>query len=208
MKLLVLGATGGVGLEIVKQGIERGHSVTALVRKAAALKEFEGRIAIIEGAPLNSSQIEQAAEGQDAVLSSLGNRDPKGKADAYLQKRFAEALVPAMTHANVRRLIGVSVAFLFKDAMVPPAYLFGLLFFGNVMRDAAAMEEVFRASQLDWTIVRPPRLTDGPRTGKYRVREEHLPRLGFKISRADVADFMIKAAEDGTYIRKIVGVCD
>ena len=70
------------------------------------------------------------------------------------------------------------------------------------------MERVLGESQLDWTIVRPPRLTDKPYTGKYRVREGHLPRFGFKISRADVADFMIKAADDGSSIGKVVGVCN
>jgi putative NADH-flavin reductase len=68
------------------------------------------------------------------------------------------------------------------------------------------MEEIIAASNLDWTLVRPPRLTDKPRTGKYRVLEGHLPTFGFSISRADVADYMIKAAENHSSIRKVVGV--
>jgi len=208
MKLLVLGATGGIGLEIVKQGIERGHTITALVRRTEPLKVFGDRIAITQGDLLNESHLESAAVGQDAVLSSFGPREPRSQEDAYLQRRLAEALTTAMTKAKVKRVIVVSVAFLFKDAMLPPAYLFGRIFFGQVVKDAAAMEAVLQQSGLDWTIVRPPRLTDGPRTGKYRIREEHLPRFGFKISRADVAEFMLKTVEDGTYIGKIVGVCD
>jgi putative NADH-flavin reductase len=70
------------------------------------------------------------------------------------------------------------------------------------------MENVFQKSGLDWTIVRPPRLTDKPRTGKYRVLEGHLPRFGFSISRADVADFIVKAGENGALIRKVMGVSD
>ena len=70
------------------------------------------------------------------------------------------------------------------------------------------MERIFGESELEWTMLRPPQLTDKPYTGKYRVREGHLPRFGFKISRADVADFMLKAAEDQALIRKIVGVCN
>ena len=81
-----------------------------------------------------------------------------------------------------------------------------LLFFGNIVRDAAAMEEVFRASQLDWTIVRPPRLTDKAYTGRYRVREGHLPHFGFTVSRADVADFMVRQAIDSNSVGKIFGV--
>ena len=70
------------------------------------------------------------------------------------------------------------------------------------------MERIFAESELDWTMVRPPELTDKPYTGKYRVREGHLPRFGFTISRADVADFMIKAVENRSSIGKVVGICN
>jgi putative NADH-flavin reductase len=113
-----------------------------------------------------------------------------------------------MLRARVGRLQVVSVAFLFKDSIIPPAYLAGRLFFPHAVADAAAMEEVVRESGLDWTIVRPPQLTDQPSTGKYRVREGHLPRFGFRISRADVADFMIRDLENRSFIGKIVGVCN
>jgi len=89
---------------------------------------------------------------------------------------------------------------------VPPAYLLGRLFFPAIVADASAMERIFEESDLDWTMVRPPELTDKPYTGRYRVLEGHLPRFGLKISRADVADFMINAAENHSSIRKIVGI--
>jgi len=78
------------------------------------------------------------------------------------------------------------------------------------MKDVKAFrkERILVESELDWTMVRPPQLTDKPYTGKYRVREGHLPRFGFKVSRADVADFMIKAVENPSTIRKVVGVCN
>src|SRR5437588_37404 len=101
-----------------------------------------------------------------------------------------------------------SVAFLFKDAILPPAYMLGRLFFPVIVADASAMEKIISNSGLDWTIVRPPRLTNQPRTGMYRVREGHLPSLGFTISRADVADYMIGAIEKRTSIRRVVGVCN
>jgi putative NADH-flavin reductase len=97
---------------------------------------------------------------------------------------------------------------LFKDAILPPAYLLGRLLFPRIVADASAMERIFAESELEWTMVRPPELTDKPYTGKYRVREGHLPRFGFKISRADVADFMIKAAENHALSHKVVGVCN
>jgi len=113
-----------------------------------------------------------------------------------------------MVHAGVRRVVVESVAFLFRNSIVPPAYLLGRLFFPRTVADASAMERIFEESELDWTMVRPPELTDKPYTGSYRAREDHLPRFGFTVSRADVADFMIKAVEDRSSIGKIAGVCN
>lgn len=206
MKLVILGATGGTGLEIVRQAIERGHSVTALVRSPERLKPFRDRITIERGDLLDSSQLEGAIKGQDAVLSAFGPRVPISKTDANLLERFAVALTEAMAHAGVSRVVVESVAFLFRDSIVPPTYIFGRVFFPAIVADASAMEQVFAGSQLDWTMVRPPQLTDKPYTGKYRVREGHLPRFGFKISRGDVADFMVKSVENHFASRKIFGV--
>jgi putative NADH-flavin reductase len=206
LNLVVLGATGGTGLEIVRQAIERGHSVTALVRSPDRLKPFRDRIAVKQGDPLNSAELEPVIEGHDAVLSGFGPRVPVSKAEAHLLEQFAVALTRAMPRAGVRRVVVESVAFLFRNSIFPPAYLLGRLLFPTVVADASAMERVFADSGLDWTMVRPPELTDKPYTGKYRVREGHLPLFGFKISRADVADFMIRVAENRSSIRKVVGV--
>jgi putative NADH-flavin reductase len=208
MKILVLGATGGTGLQIVGQAIERGHSVTAFVRTPDALKKFGNRINVVQGDLLSGSELQRVIEGHDAVLSGFGPRLPISKADATLLQRFAAALTRAMIQAGVRRVVVESSAFLFKDSIIPPTHLIGSLFFPGVVRDASEMENILQKSDLDWTIVRPPRLTDKPRTGKYRVREEHLPRFGFTIARADVADYMIKAGENHASVRKIIGVSD
>jgi putative NADH-flavin reductase len=206
MKLLVLGATGGTGLEIISQAIERGHSLTAFVQAPDPLKRFGDRIAVVRGNLLNSSELQRVLKGHDAVLSGFGPRLPISKADATLLERFAVALTSGMQEAGVGRVVVESTAFLFTDSIIPPTNLFGRLFFPDVVRDAGEMENVFRKSGLDWTMVRPPRLTDQPRTGKYRVLEGRLPRFGFAISRADVADFMLKAGENGASIGKVVGV--
>ncbi len=174
MKLVVLGATGGTGLETL----------------------------------LNSAGLEQAIQSHDAVLSAFGPRVPISKADANLLQRFALTLTSAMHRAGVRRVIVESVAFLFRNSIMPPAYFLGRLFFPRSVADASAMERIFGESELDWTMVRPPQLIDRPYTGKYRVKEGHLPLFGFKISRADVADFMIKAVENRSTIRKVIGVCN
>ena len=91
-----------------------------------------------------------------------------------------------MRRAGVRRVTVESVAFLLKNSIFPPAYLLGRLLFPRTVADASAMERIFANTDLDWTMVRAPELIDKPYTGNYRVREDHLPRFGLKVSRADV----------------------
>jgi putative NADH-flavin reductase len=206
MKLLVLGATGGTGLEIVRQAIALRHQVTAFVRAPERLKPFRDQIVIKQGDLLKTAALAEAINRHDAVLSGFGPRVPIAKTDATLLRDFASALTTAMQQTTVKRIVLVSTAFLFKDAILPPAYLFGRLFFPGVVIDATAMERIIIGSGLDWTILRPPQLTDKPHTGKYRVRDGHLPPFGFKISRADVADSFLKTLPDPTSIGKILGV--
>jgi len=208
VKLVVLGATGGTGLEIVRQAADHGHSVTAFVRSPDRLEPLRDRITIKQGDLLNSVDLEQAVKGHDAVLSAFGPRAPGSKFDADLLQRFAIALTRAMLRAGITRVVVESVAFLFKNSIIPPAYFLGRLFFPGIVTDASAMEEVLKNSGLDWTIARPPRLTDKPYTGRYRVREGSLPAFGFAISRADVAHFMLNTVESGSLIGKIAGVCN
>lgn len=208
MKLLVLGATGGTGLEIVRQALIRGHWVTALVRSPNRLQPFQDRISIKKGDLLSSNDLERAGNGQDAILSAFGPRIPIARADANLLQRFAVALTNAMRSSGVKRVVVESVSFLFKNSIMPPTYLLGRLFFPELVADTSAMERTFKESGLDWTMVRPPQLTDKPFTGRYRVGEGRLPAFGFKISRADVADYMIKAVENRLAFREIVGLCN
>jgi putative NADH-flavin reductase len=206
MKLLILGATGATGLEVVAQAIERGHTVTAFVRNPEPLEPFSDRIKVIRGNLLDSVELAGVLVGQDAVLSAFGPRLPIPQEDADLLQRFGLALTSAMQQVGVRRVVIESTAFLFKDAVFPPAHLFGRLFFPGIVRDANEMENTLQKSGLDWTLVRPPQLTNKPRTGKYRILVGHLPPFGFNISRADVADFMIKAGENHASIQQIIGL--
>jgi putative NADH-flavin reductase len=206
MKLLVLGATGGIGLEIVRQASERGHKVTAFVRAPEGLKSIGERFGVIQGNPLNSAELARAIVDHDAILSGFGPRVPIAKTDETLLHRFGVALSDAMEKVGIRRAVIVSTAFLFKDSIIPPTNLVGRLFFPDVVADATEMESLFQKGGLDWTLVRPPRLTNRPRRGRYRVREGHLPGFGFTISRADVAAFMIKTAENRAFIQKVVGI--
>src|SRR5258706_3749467 len=183
MKLVALGATGATGLEIVRKAIEREHSVTTFVRSPEKLKPFQDRITIVRGDLLNTVELESVIQGQDAIVSGFGPRIPVSKTDAHLLEQFAVALTSAMLRAKVRRVVVESVAFLFKDSIIPPAYLLGRMLFPAIVADSSAMEDVLQQSALDWTIVRPPQLLDKSYTGNYRVRDGHLPRFGFKIAR-------------------------
>lgn len=206
MKLVVLGATGGTGTELVRESLKGGHSVTAFVRNTARLHEFKGRIRIEEGDLLDRGALAKVLESHNAVLSGFGPRIPIAKSDSHLLEQFATVLTGAMEDARVRRLVIISTAFLFKDSIVPPTYLLGKLLFPSVVTDSAALEKTVQESAVEWTIVRPPQLTDGPMTGGYRERIGHLPRFGFKISRADVAHYFVKAIGKCDVMGKIVGI--
>lgn len=208
MNLLILGATGGVGQELVRQLLDHGHVVTVFVRSPERLAAFAGRLNAVVGDLLNPGELSRVLAGQDAVLSGFGPRLPLRREDHDLLERFARSLSCAMSASTCQRAVIVSTAFLFKDVLFPPAYLFGRLFFPSIVKDAAIMEEIVQGSQLDWTLVRPPQLTDKPASSKYRQREAHLPLFGFNISRADTAHSMIEIAERHTYSRKIVGIAN
>ena len=139
MKLLVLGATGGTGMEIVRQALQRGHFVTAFVRSPERLNLFAGRISAKQGNVLNPTELAQVVEGHDAVLSGFGPRLPVSKADANLLRQFGDALTSALAQAAVRRVIVESVAFLFKDSIIPAAYFLGRLLFPVVVADGATI---------------------------------------------------------------------
>ena len=208
MKLLVAGATGGVGSEIVRQAAGRDHEVAAFVRTPERLAAWRDRIMVIQGDLPSCGALERVLKGQDVVLSGFGPRLPISKDDRNLLGNFARVLTSAMVATRIQRAVVVSTAFLFKDAVIPPAHLVGRHFFPSVVSDAADMEDVIASTTLDWTLVRPPRLTGEQGSGRYRAREGHLPLFGFTISRADVADFMIKSAEGHLASRKIMGVCN
>ncbi len=203
MRLFILGATGGIGRKLVKQGLERGYEVTAFARAPEKLRLRHERLAAIPGDPRDAEQLKKALIGHDAVLSTLGHR--RGGSVTLLGE-CARGTVSAMQETRVRLLLVVSVAFLFCDAGLPAALLRNVFLRANGV-DSREMERALIESEPDWTIVRPPRLTNGPRTGRYRVEGGHLPRRGFLISRAEVAHFMLDETGKGARVRKIVGVC-
>jgi putative NADH-flavin reductase len=197
MRFFILGATGGTGAQLTRQALDRGHAVTAFVRSPEKMAPCE-KLQIVRGDPRDAGELEQALREHDAVLSALGST---GK-DGFLEAA-ARSTLEAMRRTNVRRLTLVSMALLFPD--VGPAGPVLRLFLRHHMRDSAAMEKVIEASNVDWTIVRPPRLTNGSLTGKYCISERHAPP-SFSIPRADCASAILDFVEKGEYVSKVIGV--
>ena len=200
MKLLLLGATGGTGRQLLAQALEAGHETTALVRSPEKLTA-EDHLLVRAGDATDPEALDAAVAGQDAALSALGVRSPLG--DDLITPSL-RALVPAMQKHGVRRLIWLSALGVGQTREQAPAML--RVPFSTVLRrigrDKAAGEEYLRSTDLDWTLVYPPALTNGPRTGTYRsgetVNVSGLPR----ISRADVAEFMLAQLDNAAYIRR------
>jgi putative NADH-flavin reductase len=229
MKITIFAATGGIGRQALDQAIAAGHHVTAVVRNPRNLSATPARIVTADLADADpaalDSALDSAVAGADAVLSCLGARS-RADAEAGLVRHGTLAITAAMRAAGVRRIVVVSAAPVgtvpSPARPAPPRYDPGD---GFLMRhllnpivkaalrvsyaDLAQMEDVLRASDLDWTVVRPPRLTNKPLTGKpltgtYRIAYDQNVRRGLSISRADVAHVMLRVlAEPGTFRRTV-----
>jgi putative NADH-flavin reductase len=204
MKFLVVGATGGIGSEIVKQSLPLGHHVAALVRSPEKMKVQTGdnlNLKITKGNPLDVDDLRKALEGQDVVFSALG---PTGFGPTTLFSDFARSLVNASSGMSLRVVV-VSAAILFKDGGFFPTLL-GNTLLKNIRHGLANMEDILAASELDWSVVRPPQLTNGSATYNYQSQIDHLPKGKMTMSRADVADFMIKEGQRSGDGRRIIGL--
>ena len=203
MKILVFGATGATGQHVVKQALGRGHDVTAFVRNPGTLPVTDERLRVVGGdTTRDESKIAEAVHGQDVVVSALGRRN--SFSSDHLISRSMRAIVPSMERAGVRRLMLVSacgVGDSRRDAPLIPRIMYRLLL-SDIFSDKEAAERDVQRSSLDWTIVYPVLLTNGPVTGTYRVGERLALHGLPKISRADVAHFILSEIDNGAFIRK------
>jgi putative NADH-flavin reductase len=199
MKLFVIGATGRTGQEIVQQALERGHHVTKFVRSPEAVVLKHERLSVLKGNATDENQLFEAMQSHDAVLSALGPREVF-KPSSLLHDS-ALATTRAMQRSGVKRLLILSAAAHFPG--IPNRIVSFVL--RNHMRDSLAMEKVVQNSGLDWTIARPPRLTQEDSLS-YRSCEGAAPKMGFTLSRKAVAAFMLDAIEQERYFQKIVGI--
>jgi len=207
MNVLVFGASGATGHELVRQALNQGHKVTAFVRTPSKLKITHDDLKLVEGNVSQYPVVEQAIRGQDIIFSALGASNPF-RFDQSVVEGISN-IIQAMQHSVVKRLIYLSFIGVpesrndggFVIKYIAPKLLKTEIA-GHELR-----EKMIRKSELDWTIVRAPTLTKGPGKREYRSGEE-LKSHAFTvtISRADVADFMLKQMNDNSFIRKAVRI--
>jgi putative NADH-flavin reductase len=204
MRIVVFGASGGTGRELVKQGLAQGHEVTAFVRNPAAYTGG-GRLHVVVGDARDAKAVSVAIVGQQAVLSALGGT----LGDDTLLPESMGHILAAMKQEGVRRLIVLGASGV--DPGAAKRLSGGTRFFLRVLqatmlkkpfRSQRAMQMRIHASDTDWTVVQPPRLLNKPGTGSLRVDGEALPANGTQIARADVATFMLAQLTSEEWVRK------
>ncbi|MDQ3658237.1 MAG: SDR family oxidoreductase [Actinomycetota bacterium] len=205
MKVLIFGATGSVGSHLVEQALGQGHDVTTFVRDPAKLGDARAEVRILRGDVMDAAAVEGAVAGQDAVLCSLG-AGRKGE----VRSAGTLNIVRAMKKEGVRRLVCQTTLGV-GDSSGNLNFFWKHIMFGLLLREAFAdherQEDYVRQSGLDWTLVRPGAFADGKRTGVYRHGFPGTEKgISLKISRADVADFMLKQLVDDTYVRATPGL--
>lgn len=199
MKVVVFGATGTTGREVVAQALDLGHSVKAFVRNPAKVESRHAKLTLFQGDVLNPEDVAKAVQGQDAVLCSLG-----AGLNGRVRSEGTQNIIHAMQNTKIRRLICQSTLGVGDSRSNLNAY-WKYLMFGLLLRRAYAdhvrQEAFIKQSCLDWTIVRPGALKDGERTGNYRHGFSATDKtITLDISAADVAEFMLRQLTDNTYL--------
>ena len=189
-------------MEIIKQSLAAGHEITAVARNPARLGEFQSKVRVVQGDVTEPKIVDEAVSGADAVFSALGHA--KGSPPDIFSKAASNIVTSMHTH-GVKRLV-VLTNFAVKDPGDSPRLYHRLLRLllnlgmSRISRDTVEEAKIISESALDWTIVRAVILTNGPQSGKYRIGMlDH--NAGTRISRADVANFMIACAVESKYIR-------
>jgi uncharacterized protein YbjT (DUF2867 family) len=200
MNLVVLGATGRTGRLVVEQALAAGHAVTVLVRSPEKLTTSHSNLRVVTGEPTDTSAVSSALEGADAVISTLG-----GKGSVIADS--TRAIVAAAGKTGVSRVVVLSTFAAERDRLNAGTRLLTGIGMAAMLKDKRAGEEMLRRSDLEWTIVYASILSDGPASGSITVLPEGAKRgLSQKISRADVAAWMVEAAAGAHHSRKGVGI--
>jgi len=203
MKILVFGGSGLTGHEVLEQGLRRGYQLTAFVRDPSKLKIRNARLDHRIGNVANLIEVLNAVPGHDAVVSALGASTPFKRDPALVEG--IRNIVSAMEQLDIKRFVYESFLGVKENRDELGFFINNVLsrLLKNVIADHEEKERIIKNSKLDWTIVRPPKLTNGPFTGNYRTGEHITSRsLILKISRADVAAFMLDLLASKQYIRQ------
>ncbi len=208
MNVLIFGASGKTGHELVEQGLAQGHVLTAFVRNPAKLRIQHANLRVYRGDVADRMAVEGAIQGQDAVTSALGAASLLSRDPALIVGMHN--ILTAMEQGSVRRFIYLSAdtVHAVRDQLSPVRrYIIVPLILGNTSVDHDVNESMIQQSHLDWVIVRPPMLTNGTRTSVYRSGA-HLEARSVipKISRADLAEFMLKQLTEDRYLCQTPGV--
>jgi len=203
MKLTIFGGTGGVGSRLVPMALDAGHAVTAFARNPDGLPRAD-ELTIVEGQLDDADAVAKAVAGADAVLSALGARSNTPE-QVQVFDTATRTLVSAMETAGVKRLVAISGAgVLTPDDHVTFGRRFVRFLLGVLAKHVAASKEreyaIITASELEWVLVRPPRIVPGPATGTYRVEPDRVPSP--KISQGDVAHLMLECATGDEWVRR------
>ncbi len=204
MRVLIVGASKGIGLETARQALDAAHDVRALARSATAISDSNPRLEKIRGDALKTEDLEAALVGVDVVIQTLGVGLGDLFRPVHLFSDATRVLIAAMRRQGVKRLICVT-GFGAGDSRASISCLQRLPFqilFGRAYDDKSLQEKLIKESELDWTIARPGVLTSGPRTGRYRIIVEASQWRNGIISRADVAEFIVRQIGDQAYIHK------
>jgi len=204
-RLLILGATGGTGLQLVSQALEAGNEVTAYVRDAAKLEVKHERLRVVVGPIVDEARpFLEAMTGQDAVISTLGRG--LSLQSEHVIERCVPPMLSAMKSHGVGRLIftsAIGVGDAYSEAPLLSKLVIRVLL-KDIYPDKLIGENLVRNSDLEWTIVQPAGLTNGRLTRRYRAAEHLRHRMVATISRADLAHFLLSQLEDRVYVRRIV----
>lgn len=210
MKVVIFGATGGTGRQLIDQALTEGHEVTAFARRPERIAVKHPRLRVVSGDVQKLADIEDALPGHDAVISALGR--PIRKA-GRIRSEGTQNILRAMETIGIRRLVSLSslgfgdsretlarTPFFFRRVIAP-------LLLQDTFDDHARQEEILKQSDLEWIAVRPDNLTNGPKTGVYKHGFASSDQsIDVAVGRADVAEFMLKQLVDNTYLRQTPGI--